>query len=67
MIFFRKKKESVKEVDDLQKKVAVELSHHEEVREKTIKSTTEVGKKFVKTVVQNGFTLRIHVAAGGKR
>lgn len=67
MLWFKKKKAAIKETKALQAKVLKEVARHEQIREETIKESTEVAIKFKDTVIRNGFTLVIHVAAGGKR
>lgn len=67
MLWFSKKKADAKKISDLTKAVTKQVAKHDQRKAEVIKEATETGERFRNTVVANGFTLRIHVAAGGKR
>lgn len=67
MVFwFRKRKSDIELQHKLESVVSVELEHHKKVTDDKIRETKEVTEKFNKIIKENGFTLKIHVAAGGK-
>lgn len=67
MLWSRKKKQSQVDLQhELEAVVSVELEKHEKATDDKIKETKEVTDKFNKILKENGFTLKIHVAAGGR-
>jgi hypothetical protein len=67
MMLFNRKKESLATREDLEKKISVEIKQHEKITKKTVAETKKVADNFNRVIRNNGFTLQIHVAAGGKR
>jgi DNA-binding protein H-NS len=68
MGWFRKKKSNAVDLQhELEAVVSVELEQHKKAADDKIAETNEVTEKFNKILKENGFTLKIHVAAGGKR
>lgn len=66
MLFFSKRKSEDKEkVEQLQKEVAHVVPKNEQHRQEVIWETTAAAAKFKDTIIENGFTIRIHKAAGG--
>ena len=63
----KQKKAAIAETKRLEQVVSVEIEHHQNATDKTIKETQEVTDKFNKVIRENGFTLKIHVAAGGRK
>lgn len=69
-MWFKKSKQKqadIAETQRLEQVVSVEIEHHQNVTDKTIKETQEVADKFNRVIRENGFTLKIHVAAGGRK
>lgn len=66
MFWFNKKKAAVEKQIQLETIVSVELEQHKKVTDDKIKETKLVTENFNKILKENGFTLKIHVAAGGK-
>lgn len=52
--------------ENLQKKVSLQVAQHTESIKQSAEETKKVTDKFAKIVKENHFTLKIHVAAGGK-
>ena len=63
----KEKKDAIAETQRLEHVVSVEIENHQNATDKTIKETQEVADKFNEVIRQNGFTLKIHVAAGGRK
>lgn len=66
MLWFNKKKQEQAETAEHNRAVTVEIEHHKEETAKAIAKTKKVTDNFNKVLNQNGITIKIHLAAGGK-
>jgi hypothetical protein len=64
MLGFGKKKLAVEQQKQLQKSVSLEVQSHKDLSDKTIEISNRAANKFDQTINNNGFTIRIHAAAG---
>ena len=71
MLWFRKKqaKRRVERAEQhhLEQAVTVEVERHKTATAKTIAKTDKIVDNFNNVIRKNGFPLKIHVAAGGKK
>lgn len=71
MAWFRKKKvdrkDQIAEQHRLEEVVSIEVENHKDATKETIAKTQQVVDNFNEVIRKNGFTIKIHVAAGGKR
>jgi len=70
MVWFKKtkaKQEAIVETERLEQAVTVELKLHTKATDKSVAKAKEVTTQFNKLIKQNGFTLIIQSAAGGKK
>jgi hypothetical protein len=67
MLWFKKRKQEKDDRCDKEKRINLEVEAHHLSQRKSIEETRKVTEKFVQRVKDNGFTLRIYSAAGGKR
>jgi len=70
MTWFKKsqeKKDAIAETKRLEQVVSVEIEHHQNATAKTVAETKKVTDNFNRVIKENGFTLKIHVAAGGRK
>lgn len=66
MFWFKNKKAAIDKQHELETIVSVELEQHKKLTDDKINETKQVTENFNKILKENGFTLKIHVAAGGK-
>jgi hypothetical protein len=55
-----------KESKQVEKKAAIEIVASKAATEKTIREAEEASRKLNNLLVENGFTIKIYLAAGGK-
>lgn len=67
MALFGKKKEQVAVQEQLENTLRVELKLNQKATDKQVVKTKKVVKDFNNLIQQNGFTLTIQSAAGGKK
>lgn len=67
MFWFRKNSNVRQEQKQLEQLAANEVAKHTQKTHDTIAETTKVADNFNRIIKENGFTLKIHIAAGGKR
>lgn len=60
----KKRQEQIKAQEQLQVAVSLEIQNHKNKSDKTIELSNRSANKFDKTINNNGFTIRIHAAAG---
>ena len=65
MLWFKKKEQLIKQAE-LEKRVEEEIPLNDAKQDEAITQTKEVAKDFNNVIEENGFTLRIFQATGGK-
>lgn len=66
MLWFKRKKEQVKQ-DERAKQVSVEVRQHKNKSKKVMANTQKVSDNLNKLLRENGITIKISLATGGKR
>lgn len=63
-----KKRRTAEKIDQekLLEKVNNEVAEHQEQQEKVTKTAVNETQKLNRRIIHNGFTIRIHLAAGGR-
>lgn len=67
MLWFGKKKQQIATQKKLEKELVIELRLDSKATDKAIAQSKKITKDFNDLINKNGFTLKIHSAAGGKR
>lgn len=67
MFFAKSRKTKVMLQDKLAAQVEKDVQKHKNETTKVVAQTKKIVNNFNKTFKENGFTIRIHAAAGGKR
>ena len=67
MLWFKKKKEKIKEQHDLERAVEIQVQTHKDATKESVEEANRVADKFNKVINENGFTLVIQVAATRKK
>lgn len=65
MFWFRKKKQAKIEKADLEQRVHTEMCDKDKIEKKVARDVELATKNLNKAIKNNGFTIRIHAAAGG--
>ena len=67
MFWFKKKKRYEDLRDQLAARVSVEVPEHQRVKKEAVEEARQATDTLKEVINNNGFTLKIHIAAGGKR
>lgn len=60
------KKQSPDKIDALAARVSVEVGEHGRSKQRAVSEVRQAALDLNRTITRNGFTIRIHQAAGGK-
>lgn len=67
MFWFKKRKAKTVAQDELAKEVEIDVKAHKAKAAKVVAQGQKIVDNFNKVLEENGITIRIHAAAGGKR
>lgn len=67
MLWFKSNKQSKAIQANLEQTVPKIVAQHQLKTDKVVAETTKVGDNLIGIIKENGFTLQIHAALGGKR
>lgn len=66
MFWFKKKKKYEDMRDKLERRVSIEVPEHQRAKKEAVSQAQEANDGLRDIITRNGFTLKIHIAAGGK-
>jgi hypothetical protein len=67
VLWFGRKKQYEKLRDELETRIAIEVPEHQRAKQEAVNEAKRATEGLKETITRNGFTLKVHIAAGGKR
>lgn len=67
MFWFKTKKKDEDIRDELASRISVEVPEHQRAKKQAVEEAKKATDNLKEIISNNGFTIKIHTAAGGKR